>query len=175
VLAGRGELQRACTRRGDGHRGRGPRGPPARPPRRGGRELERIAERCGSEVGAGAETLDDRSARRSSASSSGWRAAARQLGPSTRSPSASTPRRSSTSSSSRSSAPDLEARWPSSRADPRHGPQDHAAFEETFEATPAELRGAGRAPLPGRPRPPAPRHDARPRLCWGASPKTEQR
>ena len=31
----------------------------------------------------------------------------------------------------------------------------HAAFEETFEATSDELRGADRAPLPGRPRPPA--------------------
>ena len=32
----------------------------------------------------------------------------------------------------------------------------HAAFEETFEATAAQLRGAGRAPVPGRPRAAAP-------------------
>ena len=39
----------------------------------------------------------------------------------------------------------------------------HAAFEETFEATSDELRGADRAPLPGRPRAAAPgRRPSRP-------------
>ena len=37
-----------------------------------------------------------------------------------------------------------------------------AAFEETFEAAAEELRGAGRAPLPRRPRPPAPGRAAAP-------------
>ena len=68
-------------------------------------ELERIAARLERELEAAARRCRRTSARRSSASSSGWGAGASSSGRSTRWPSASTRRRSLTSPSSRNSAP----------------------------------------------------------------------
>ena len=150
----------SCASAGEaGHRGRGPGRPPARPPRRGGRRAR--ADRRAARARARARRASrwptsERDGDRAQARAP-RRAAASSSARSTRSPSASTRRRSRTSRASRRSAPTSRRRSSELQGLIRETDRKiHAALRGDLRGDAAQLRGAGRAPVPRRPRPPAP-------------------